>query len=212
MHFLCYPCKLVIHGPVDRRWSEKQRADIANKAEHFHQEAALTQAGEAKEHGKGGELSKFLSLCPAWHRTSKHWWFRGSAFLFKKDRQIDRRKEALFAVCVRYRDKYAHQRFHWYYAPQQAAFPLHSRCINNRRLTGPCISLPLYLLLLLNSREPQLSAIGFSKEHGRIFKGTQQSHICKQSMQMQDQDQWQQFQQFPFHQLKTTLMEREIPH
>lgn len=33
---------------------------MANKAQHFHQEAALTQAGEVKKHGKGGEQSKFL--------------------------------------------------------------------------------------------------------------------------------------------------------
>lgn len=50
----------------------------------FHQEAALAPAGVVKEHGKGGELSKFLSVCLAWHRTSEHCWFRGFAFLSKK--------------------------------------------------------------------------------------------------------------------------------
>lgn len=64
VHFLCYPCKLVIHGSVCLRWSEKQKADTANTAEHFHKETALAKAGEAKEHGKGEHL-EVLFMCPA---------------------------------------------------------------------------------------------------------------------------------------------------
>jgi len=34
---------------------------MANRAEHFHQEAVLAHIGEGKEDGKGEELSKFLT-------------------------------------------------------------------------------------------------------------------------------------------------------
>lgn len=135
-------------------------------------EAAQAQVLEAKECDKGGELFKFLisfsSLAEDTPVIGLHLSFqeRNEQLAFQKAACVKRKKEvkeALFAVCVRYRDKDTLQRFNWHHALQQAPFPLHNRFINNRRLTGP---LHLSSLPLLNPREPQLSAAGFSKDHG----------------------------------------------
>lgn len=142
VHFLCYPCQLVTHGSVVLRWSEKQRA-FTRRLPWPQQEWLKNVAKEESSQrfylcvwfGTGQVNTAGSEALPSSPRKN-----RAISFVAFKETKQNTHTQKRLIYCVRYRNKDTYQRFHWYYALQQAAFPLHNRFINRRRLTRPCVS------------------------------------------------------------------------